>query len=120
MLPEDLAPYFLLCACLPKDNFFTASSLLLENETAGCFCIRKQQTMLSRAPRFDFSVKNYYDIFLRHGQMGDKTVAFLPTLPFQVKAVLIQRQICSQGLESDVFYAGKMQRHEAPTELGAI
>lgn len=52
--------------------------------------------------------------------MGDKTVAFLPTLPFQVKAVLIQRQICSQGLESDVFYAGKMQRHEAPIELGAI
>lgn len=47
MAPEDLAPYFLLWACLPKTNFFT-TSLLLVNETTGW----KQQTMLSRTLRW--------------------------------------------------------------------
>lgn len=60
MRPEDLAPYFLLYACLPKDNFFTTSSLLLENETIGSFCLRKQQTMLSWTLRCNCSVKNPY------------------------------------------------------------
>lgn len=46
--------------------------------------------------------------------MSGKAVAFSLTLLFQVKVTFTQRQICSQGLESDAFYVGKMHQHEAP------
>lgn len=53
MAPEDLAPYFLLWACLPKANFFTTFFLLV-NETTGW----KQQTMLSQPLRWTVLWKN--------------------------------------------------------------
>lgn len=67
MAPEDLAPYFLLWACLPKANSFTAF-LLFVNETSGW----KQQAMMSETLR--------WIVLWKIPLLGGKAVAFWANL----------------------------------------
>lgn len=77
MLPEDVVPYFLQCACLPKDDFFTTFAwkwrygLVLFKKITKPGCLEPWDGI----------------VLWKIPTMTGKAVAFWSTLLFQVKVI---------------------------------